>query len=223
VAHCGNSASGDFASTLNITDLATSWTEQEAVLGKAEERVKKAIQNIAKRLPFRLRGLDPDNGSEFINWSLFRYCLQRKIDFTRGRPGKKNDNAHIEQKNWTHVRQVVGYGRFDTPEAIAILNALYRGPLRLYMNFFQPVMKLVEKQRIGGHLKRRYDRPMTPYQRVLLCPDISEKTKQGLRAMYDALNPVLLKKEIETLVETLYRRVHPQKQKQKSEQKRSLS
>lgn len=197
VAHCGTSTAGDFVSTLNLTDLATGWSEEEAVLGKAQKRVKGAIQNIRGRLPFSLRGLDPDNGSEFINWQLFTYCQQEKIDFTRGRPSHGNDNAHIEQKNWTHVRKVVGYQRLETQAAVDHLNALYRGSLRAYMNCFQPVMKLIKKERIGGHVRRHYDTPKTPYQRVLDSSHIPEKTKQELRAWYATLNPAALKRDIE--------------------------
>ena len=197
VAHCGNSAAGDFVSTLNITDLATGWGEEEAILGKAQKRVMGALQGIRGRLPFSLRGLDPDNGSEFINWQLFTYCLQEKIDFTRGRPGHGNDNAHIEQKNWTHVRKVVGYQRLETQAAADHLNALYRGSLRAYLNCFQPVMKLVSKVRTGGHVRRRYDVAKTPYQRVLDSPGIPEKTKGALRAWYATLNPAALKRDIE--------------------------
>ena len=197
VAHCGNSAAGDFVSTLNLTDLATGWSEEEAILGKAQKRVLSALRGIQGRLPFTLLGLDPDNGSEFINWQLFTYCVQNKIDFTRGRPGHGNDNAHIEQKNWTHVRKVVGYQRLETDAAVAHLNALYRGPLRCYLNCFQPVMKLIKKERAGGHVRRRYDRPKTPYQRVLDSPHVPEETKVKLRAWYATLNPAALKRDIE--------------------------
>ncbi len=197
VAHCGNSAAGDFVSTLNITDLATGWGEEDAILGKAQKRVMGALQGIRGRLPFPLRGLDPDNGSEFINWQLFTYCLEEKIAFTRGRPSHGNDNAHIEQKNWTHVRKVVGYQRLESQAAADHLNALYRGPLRAYLNCFQPVMKLVEKERIGGHVRRRYDTPKTPYQRVLDSPHIPDAAKINLRAWYATLNPAALKRDIE--------------------------
>ena len=197
VAHCGNTAAGDFASTLNVTDLATGWSEEDAILGKAQQRVLGALQGIQGRLPFPLLGLDPDNGSEFINWQLFRYCLEHKIEFTRGRPSHGNDNAHIEQKNWTHVRKVVGYQRLETQGAADHLNALYRGPLRAYLNCFQPVMKLVEKVRIGGHVRRRYDVPKTPYQRVLDSPHIPDATKKNLHAWYATLNPAALKRDIE--------------------------
>jgi len=205
VAHCGSKASGEFAFTLDITDLATTWSEQEAILGKAEKRVRQGLVNIKDRLPFKLLGIDPDNGSEFINWQLFNYCVANEIQFTRGRPGKKNDNAHIEQKNWTQVRKIVGYARMETQEEVDLLNQLYRGPLRLYMNFFQPSMKLQEKKRVEGRLKRKYGRALTPYQRVLEAPTkyISKEQKATLKKRYEQLNPAQLKREIEQLLKQL--------------------
>lgn len=204
VAHCGMSAVGDFVSTLNVTDLATGWTEAAAFLGKAQHRVMAALRAIEGRLPFKLLGLDPDNGSEFINWQLFRYCLARQIAFTRGRPGRGNDNAHIEEKNWTHVRKVVGYGRLETPAEAAALNALYAGPLRLYMNCFQPVMKLKAKTRLAGRLKRTYDTPRTPFQRVINSSWVPAATKATLLRQYETLNPVALKREIEHQLKLLW-------------------
>lgn len=197
VSHCGMSAKGQFISTLNLTDLATGWTESEAVMGHAQRHVLEALQTIRQRLPFTLKGIDPDNGSEFINWSLYHYCLARKIQFTRGRPGKKNDNPYIEEKNWTHIRKVVGYDRLSTTDELELLNSLYSGPLRLYLNFFQPVMKLIKKTRVRGQLKKKYDIPQTPYQRVLKASGIPSVRKQELANLYETLNPVKLKAEIE--------------------------
>lgn len=199
VANCGDSALGEFANTLNITDILTGWTEQESFIGKAQKRVMNGLEHIKKRLPFKLKGIDPDNGSEFINWQLYRWCKDKAIDFTRGRPYKKNDNAHIEQKNWTHVRQVYGYERIEGPEVVKLMNDLNRHELRLYKNFFQPTMKLIQKKRIGKHkekIKRIYDTPKTPYQRVLLCKDIPEAEKKKLRQIYKKLNPAELKRVI---------------------------
>ena len=197
VAHCGMSARGEFISTLNVTDLATGWTESAAVMGKAQSRVTEALRAIQSRLPFRLLGIDPDNGSEFINWQLFEYCLSHRIQFTRGRPGKKNDNPYIEEKNWTHVRKIVGYDRLDTMDELEVLNSLYQGPLRLYLNFFQPVMKLKKKTKVLGQLKKKYDIPQTPYQRVVHARGTSASQKQQLTNLYDTLNPVKLKAEVE--------------------------
>lgn len=199
VAHCGDSASGEFANTLTLTDILTGWTELEAVMGKSQERIKKALDTGSKRLPFPLKGVDPDNGGEFINWQLYGYCRERNIEFTRGRPYKKNDNAHVEQKNWTHVRKIMGYDRIEEERFVNLMNDLYRNELRLYMNFFQPVMKLVEKKRVGAHgekIKRIYDTPKTPYQRVLDCPEVSEEAKEKLRRIYEGLNPAHLRRTI---------------------------
>lgn len=212
VAHCGLSASGEFISTLNITDLATGWTESAAVLGKAQGRVFEALKTVQWRLPFPLKGIDPDNGSEFINWQLFTYCLKQKIQFTRGRPGKKNDNPYIEEKNWTHVRKIVGYDRLDTTDELEVLNSLYQGPLRLYLNFFQPVMKLVKKTRVGGRLKKKYDVPQTPYDRLLKTREIPTAKKQRLTEVYESLNPVKLKADIEQHLKRLTKLVREQKE-----------
>lgn len=211
VAHCGMSASGEFISTLNITDLATGWTESAGVMGKAQGRVKEALEGIQNRLPFRLLGIDPDNGSEFINWQLYFYCQRQKIQFTRGRPGKKNDNPYIEEKNWTHVRKIVGYDRLDTTDELEVLNSLYAGPLRLYLNFFQPVMKLAKKTRVAGQLKKKYDIPQTPYHRLLKARGMRKAGKQELTALYETLNPVKLKTQIEQHLKLLTKLVKEQR------------
>lgn len=206
VAHCGETASGEFVVSLDITDILTQWTESEAVLGKAQNRIITALDNIKNRMPFQLRGIDPDNGSEFINWQLYRYCLGEQIDFTRGRPYCKNDNAHIEQKNWTHVRKVFGYKRRETETELNLMNDLYRNEIRLYKNFFIPNVKLIEKKRVGQNgekIKRIYDRAKTPYQRVLECAEIDETKKQKLREQYNALNPADLRRRIQAKLEKL--------------------
>lgn len=215
VAHCGMNATGDFISTLNLTDLATGWTEAQALMGKAQVRVKDALSAIQSRLPFKLKGIDPDNGGEFINWNLYRYCVAEKIRFTRGRPGKKNDNPYIEEKNWTHVRKIVGYDRLDTADELAILNGLYAGLLRLYLNFFQPVMKLAEKKRIGGRLIKKYDTAQTPYQRILASRSIGKERKQELTQLYLTLNPVKLKRDTGHQLAILRKLVEEQKEKRK--------
>lgn len=196
VAHCGNSAAGEFINSLNLTDILTGWTETVAVMGKAQKRIQDGLDDIKKRLPFKLIAIDPDNGSEFINWQLFNYCLQREIDFTRGRPYKKNDNAHIEQKNWTHIRKVFGYKRLDKEKQLRIMNELYHNELRLYKNFFLPNVKLAQKKRVGKHgekIKRIYDEARTPCQRVLQSNQADEETKQRLKEQYDKLNPAELR------------------------------
>ena len=150
VAHSGNSGEGEFAYTLNVTDVYSGWTESRAVLGRGRAGVVQALEEIAQALPFPLLGIDTDNGSEFLNWHVGRWCAQHAIQFTRGRPYKKDDNAHIEQKNWTHVRKLMGWERYDTAQAVEAMNDLYRQELRLWMNVFQPSVKLVRKVWVGG-------------------------------------------------------------------------
>jgi len=206
VAHCGDNANGEFISSLDLTDILTQWTETEAIMGKAQSRVISGLENIRNRLPFPLLAIDPDNGSEFINWQLFEYCLTRTIEFTRGRPYAKNDNAHIEQKNWTQVRKVFGYRRRETEMELDLMNDLYRNELRLYKNFFMANVKLVEKKRVGQNserIKRIYDQAQTPYQRVLACEQVSEESKQKLREQYATLNPAALRRQIKAKLEKL--------------------
>src|SRR5207245_10758391 len=147
-------------------DIQTTWVETRAVLGKSEIRVQEALDEIRRALPFRLQGIDSDNGSEFINDHLYRYCQAHGIQFTRGRPYKKDDNAHIEQKNWTHVRRLLGYVRYDTEEAREAINDLYRHELGRLQNLFLPSVKLANKERVGSRLRRRYEAPQTPLQRL---------------------------------------------------------
>lgn len=202
VGHEGGLAKGDFGFTLNFVDVKACWTEQVAVKNKAQFHVFAGIKRVRARLPFALLGIDSDSGSEFINYHLLAYCTKEKITFTRGRAGKKNDNPYVEQKNDSIVRRWVGYGRYDTDEQIAILNELYE-VLRLYLNFFIPVMKLKEKERIGSNVVKRYDKPTTPYQRILEADDVSEETKGKLRKHYQTLNLVLLKKQVDTILKKL--------------------
>jgi hypothetical protein len=200
VAHCGDNAGGMFISTLNTTDIASMWFEAEPCMGKAQERILAGIQEIRKRIPFPLLGIDSDNGSEFINHQLYGYCTTEHIIFTRSRPYKKNDNAHIEQKNYTTVRQVLGYQRFDTQEVFELIQTLYRGPLRLYINFFQSSVKCIEKKRIGSKIKKVYDKAQTPYERVLAHPLLSKEVKEKLTSVFETLDPFMLRKEIDGLV-----------------------
>ena len=202
VGHDGGDACGDFCQTLDVTDVASEWTETEAVINKAQVWVFEALKAIRARLPFPLLGIDSDNGSEFINHQLLRYCQQEKITFTRGRAWKKNDGCFVEQKNYSVVRRAVGYARYDSSRQLQLLNLLY-GQLRLYTNYFQPVMKLVSKERIGAKVKKRYDEPQTPYRRLLSAPGITKQTRQRLQAEYATLNPAQLKREITRLQERL--------------------
>jgi hypothetical protein len=189
-----------FIFTLNSTDIATQWFEAEAVMGKAQERILAGIREIKSRLPFNLMGIDSDNGSEFINHQLYEYCKKENIIFTRSRPYKKDDNAHIEQKNYTTVRQVLGYQRFDTEEVLELMTELYRGPLRLYINFFQSSEKCIEKKRVGSQIKKVYDKAKTPYERVLAHPNIPKDAKDKLAKIFEKLDPFFLRSEIDRLV-----------------------
>jgi hypothetical protein len=196
----------DHAWTLCFTDVKTAWTECVAVRNKAQVHVFAAIKRARRRLPFPLLGIDSDNGSEFINDQLFRYCLQEQLTFTRGRAGKKNDSAYVEQKNWSIVRRAVGYYRYDTPEQLALLNRLY-ALLHWYTNFFLPVMKLKEKVQLGSRKKRVYDDPQTPYARTLASPDVSDADKAQLREAYRFLDLVSLRTQIDDVQEMLLKTV----------------
>ena len=204
VGHEGGDASGEFCQSLDVTDVCTAWTETRAVQNKAQIWVFKALTDVRKALPFQLLGIDSDNGSEFINNELYRYCIQERITFTRARPTRKNDSCFVEEKNYSVVRRNVGYRRYDTPEEQAVLNELY-GYLRLYTNYFLPTMKLVSKQRIGSQVKKVYDKPTTPYKRVLASPDVKKGDKNRIRKIYSTLNPAELKRNISRLQEKLLR------------------
>ncbi len=203
VAHCGDSAGGEYIYTLDSVDVATGWSECVAVPNRGQQAVFNALQVIRQRLPFPLRGIDSDNDSAFINDHLYRYTQREQITFTRSRPYKKNDQAHIEQKNWSVVRHLVGYDRYDSAVALARLNDLYED-LRLYVNFFQPSMKLVAKQRVDNKVRKKYDTARTPYQRVLQSAHVSETDKENLRQMNVALNPVTLRHRIEAHLNSLW-------------------
>jgi hypothetical protein len=210
VGHDGGDASGDFCQTLDVTDVASGWTETKAVINKAQVWVFDALKSIRTNLPFPLLGIDSDNGSEFINNHLLRYCQREKITFTRGRAGKKNDGCFVEQKNYSIVRRAVGYARYDSATQLRLLNLLY-GHLRLYTNYFQPVMKLVSKERNGAKVKKKHDEPKTPYQRLMDMPDITPKIRQRLQTEYETLNPAQLKREITRLQQKLYKTVARQR------------
>lgn len=203
VAHDGGAAFGEYCQTLTLTDVATAWVEMEALKNKAQVHVFQAIQDIRVHLPFALQGLDSDNGGEFINDQLYRYCLDEKITFTRSRPYHKNDNCFVEQKNYSIIRRTVGYYRYDTSEQLALLGDFYQA-LRLYTNFFQPVMKLIEKIRSGSRIIRRYDVPRTPYHRILEHPTISDDLKARLQAQYRQLNVVELKRHLDQIQTQLF-------------------
>ena len=202
VSHEGGDPKGDYIQTLDMTDVCSGWTETQAVKNKAQVWVFAGIEKAKERFPFAILGIDSDNGSEFINAHLLRYCCENKITFTRARPYRKNDNCFVEQKNYSVVRRAVGYRRHDTEEELEVLNELY-DHLRLYTNFFQPVMKLVGKIRIGSKVKKKYDRARTPYRRVVESDFVPQQAKEVLREEYATLNPVKLKQKIITLQERL--------------------
>ena len=205
VAHCGDSAAGMFVYTINCVDIATGWNQQRATWGKGERGVLEAIHSIEKSLPFDLLGFDCDNGSEFLNWHLLRYLSDRKqpIQFTRSRAYHKNDNAHIEGKNWTHIRQYLGYQRFENIELVDLLNDLYTSEWNLYFNFFIPSVKLTEKVRIGSKIIRKYDTPKTPFQRTLESEHVSEKVKLKLKSMFKNLDPFKIQKQMSTKIKNI--------------------
>jgi hypothetical protein len=204
VGHDGGDNHGEFAQTLDVTDVCTTWTETEAVRNKAQQWVFDALKDIRNRMPFPLLGIDSDSGGEFINDQLFRYCQQEKITFTRSRSYRKNDSCFVEQKNYSIVRRAVGYLRYDTKEELLAINEMYCH-LRLYTNFFQPTMKLTEKTRSGSKVTKKYDKPLTPFRRVLACPDVSEEDKRAVKKLYLKLNPAQLKREITKMQQELYR------------------
>ncbi len=201
VAHCGESLEGFYLTSLVAVDVATGWTECQAVWGKGYERVGTGVHHIRQRLPMRLRELHTDNGGEFLNHILVPWCRRERIHFTRGRPWRKNDQAYAEQKIWAIVRRLVGYDRYTSRAALAQLNTLYR-VLRLYWNFFQPLRKLTAKVRHGARVTKRYDRAQTPYQRLLASDVLTPDQRHALDTLYRCLNPLALRTQIQ---ETLRR------------------
>jgi len=199
VAHCGQTTAGEYINTLNVTDICTGWTEPMAVINKAQRHVFDALMEIEKRQPFSFLGIDSDNGSEFINQELYRYCKQEGICFTRSRPYQKNDNCHVEQKNWSVIRRNIGYGRYEGKEALKVLNEYY-SLLRLYLNFFQPSVKLISKRRDGSRLVKQYDKPLTPYNRVLREGSIPIYIKENLTETFMSINPAELKRNMMKLL-----------------------
>jgi len=203
VAHCGDSVEGFYLCTLSAVDVATGWIECIGTWGKGQVRIQSGIHRIRQRLPFSMLGLDSDNGGEFINQYLLNYCRQEHITFTRSRSYKKNDSCHIEQKNWNVIRRVVGYGRYSSHAALEMLNKVYND-LRLYMNFFQPVMKIVSKTRHGARVHKIYDTAQTPYQRLLKYDTLPEDKRTELLNLYYSLNPATLLDRINRNLEKLW-------------------
>jgi hypothetical protein len=209
VAHCGNSMAGDFIWSLTLTDIHSGWTECRATWNNGAQGVIEQIKNIETRLVFPLKGFDCDNGSEFLNHHLLRFFTNRqpKIEFTRSRPYKKNDNAHVEQKNWSFVRQLLGYDRLDNPRLVELINNLYTNEWSLYQNHFCPTFKLIEKTRINSKYKKKYEYPQTPYQRLMAANQITEPKKKQLQACHLNLNPFILKQNIELKLKGIFKLV----------------
>lgn len=205
VEHCGTCAAGDYVNTLSVVDIFSGWWEGEAIMGKGQERALLAIDTARKRSPFTWKEIHPDNGGNILNVHVYNYAMKNSITMSRSRPYKKNDNCFVEQKNSTHVRQVVGYLRYDTPEEQAIMNNLYRNELRSYKNFFQPVMKLASKERIKGKIHKKQGKVMTPFKRLMESPTVPEAMKAQLQKLYASLNPAELKRNIDAKLSQLYR------------------
>ncbi|MDO8683928.1 MAG: transposase family protein [Armatimonadota bacterium] len=203
VGHCGGSGSGEFLYTLNMTDVFSGWTALSGTKGRGERGTLSAIKSASSQLPFAVKGIDSDNGSEFINYHLLKYSQDEKITFTRGREYKKNDQCHVEQKNWSVVRQFIGYRRFETDEQLAILKQVY--PLMMaYHNYFSPMMRLAEKERYGSKVTKRYEKAMTPYQKLITSNGrISKQAKESLRQEYKSANPAELLRRIWALLRRL--------------------
>ncbi len=202
VAHCGTSVAGDYINTLNMVDIATGWTSQRAVWGKGETNTFKAIREIELTLPFKIKGFDSDNGKEFLNYRLLKYFKHRTepVSYTRSRAYNKNDNSHIEEKNWTVVRQYIGYARLENPIQLDMLNELYRGDLNNFINYFLPSVKLISKQRQGSKIKKKYDIPKTPFQRLFESKSIDEEKKLELLRFSKKLNPFELQQNIKVKI-----------------------
>jgi hypothetical protein len=202
VAHCGDNTHGEYVSTLDATDIKSGWTECRAVINKAQIHTFKAMMAISKAIPFALLGIDSDNGSEFINDQFLRYCRKEDLVFTRSRPYTSNDSCHVEQKNWSIVRQTIGFARFEGQAAVDILNEIYDN-LRLLNNFFMPSSKLVSKTRDGSKISKVHDKPLTPYRRLLASDDLTENEKCALIEIFRSLDPLFLRQQIEKLTRNL--------------------
>lgn len=207
VAHCGTSLAGEFINTLTMTDICSGWTENRAVWRKESITVLNAINSIETALPFKVLGFATDNGNEFLNHDLHSYFFNRKnrVEFVRRRPYKKNDNAHVEQKNWTHVRELFGYDRFDAESQVEFMNDIYKRLWNPLWNFFTPVMKLQSKTRVGGKIIKVYDDPITPYQRLLKANALSEEETTKLQNQFKKLNPFELKRELDEKLKWFFR------------------
>ena len=207
VAHCGDTTAGDYVNSLTFTELFSGWTENRAVWNKSSHAVLGQLQELEVKVPFKMKQFHSDNGSEFLNWALHRHLTGRavKMPWTRSRAYRKNDNAHCEQKNWTHVRQLFGHERFAHPELVALMNDLYAQEWSQFTNHFKPTFKLLKRDKRGSKTVRIYEqKPQTPYQRLLDSPDIDEATKTKLRQEHAQLDPFELKKGIERKLKNFF-------------------
>ena len=214
VAHCGESLSGEFISTLTMTDLYSGWTENRALWTKTSEQVVKQMKRVESRLPFMMVGLAVDNGSEFLNHDLHGYLTKRQasLNFVRRRPYKKNDNAHVEQKNYTHVRQIMGYERFDDPKLVEMMNEIYQAYFNPLQNFFIPSQKLKSKEREGAKIKKKFEDPRTPYQRLMDSTYLSKLQKKKLKEQYKQKNPIFLSNQLKIKLKELHEYVAKRKE-----------
>jgi len=208
VSHSGGSGHGEFIHSLNLTDISTQWVETESVMGKGQRGILKAIENISERFPFKILGIDSDNGSEFINHHLWNYCQREGIQFTRSRPYKKDDNAHIEQKNWTHVRKLMGWDRYDSSQALKAMNDLYGNELSLFMNLFQPSVKLRKVIRKGSRKQRLYDKPQTPLDRLLASGHLDKQKREELRSFRENMDPFSLSEKVNKKLQHIWDMAH---------------
>lgn len=204
VAHCGETTAGEYLHTLSAVDIDTRWYEPVALPNRSQKATFEGICTLRRRLPFPLLGLDSDSGGEFINHHLYHYCQEEQITFTRSRPFKKNDQAYVEQKNWTPVRQTIGYERYDSHQALALLQSIYQD-LRLFVNFFQPVMRLQSKVRLGSKVRKKYDQAQTPYRNVMASDLVEQSVKQELTEVYLSLNPVDLRRRMDANLARLWK------------------
>lgn len=209
VAHCGTSLLGNFVWSITLTDIYSGWTENAAVWNKGAHGVLTQLKLIEERLPFKILGFDSDNGSEFLNYHLLEYfqIRDKPVQFTRSRPYHKGDNAHVEQKNWTHVRQLFGYYRYENPDLVTLMNDIYQNEFSLLHNYFYPAMKLQDKIRIDSKIKKHYDQPQTPYQRLMQSDAISDTQKEKMRQVFESLNPFELQQRIQQKLKNIFRLV----------------
>ncbi|NTU47334.1 transposase family protein [Candidatus Roizmanbacteria bacterium] len=212
VLHCGESLVGVYAETLNVLDVSTHWNEKTIFLHKTQAKIVGGLDKLKKQFPFPLLSVDFDNGTEFVNWKMKEYCDRNNLEYTRCRSYHKNDQAHIEGKNYHSIRKVVGYDRIEDSEIVALIDDMYQNEHRLLTNFFYTTMKLKEKEKAAnGHTKKVYEAAQTPYERVLATPSVTEEAKQKLRSQYDTLNPAELQRNLKKKLDIIYRKLRQKK------------